>query len=124
MDEMYKASEVLLGLALVLLLIATATLALNVYALTDYVKCQQSESSLTLERYRRAVDDVQVWCGQSSPYALLIAQHIEALGEGRAHNAGTPAGEEVCSIMGLRTQLQRLEKQNTQKVLKLLSDPR
>ena len=61
------------------------------------------------DRYARAVDDLDVWCGHQSPHARLISRHLKAMGEGLAHNAGTPTGDEACTVSGLRTQLSRLE---------------
>jgi len=61
------------------------------------------------DRYARAVDDLDVWCGHQSPHARLISRHLKAMGEGLAHNAGTSTGDEACTIPGLRTQLSRLD---------------
>lgn len=61
-----------------------------------------------LERYRRATSDVDVWCGHEFPYARLIAEHIQAHGEGDNLNAGTPMGNEPCTVSGLREQLRRM----------------
>ena len=61
------------------------------------------------DRYARAVDDLDVWCGHQSPHARLISRHLKAMGEGLAHNAGTPTGDEACTIPGLRVQLNRLD---------------
>lgn len=60
------------------------------------------------DRYRMAVDDLDRWCGHESPHARLIARHLIAEGEGHAMNAGTPFGDEVCTVSGLREQLRRL----------------
>lgn len=60
-------------------------------------------------RYIYAVDDLDRWCGHTSPHAKLIASHLRAHGEGHAYNAGTLAGNEVCSVNGLREQLKRLD---------------
>ena len=60
-------------------------------------------------RYIRAVDDLDRWCGHTSPHARLIARHIDAIGEGKGCNAGTPAGDEPCTVDGLREQLRRLD---------------
>jgi hypothetical protein len=59
--------------------------------------------------YAYAVDDLDRWCGHSSPHARLISRHLRAHGEGENRNAGTPVGDEACSIMGLREQLARLD---------------
>lgn len=60
------------------------------------------------DRYRDAVYDLNMWCGHESPHARLISEHILAVGEGLAMNAGTPCGDEPCTISGLREQLRRL----------------
>lgn len=60
------------------------------------------------DRYRDAVYDLNKWCGHESPHARLISEHILAVGEGLAMNAGTPCGDEPCTISGLREQLRRL----------------
>jgi len=59
-------------------------------------------------RYRDAVDSLDRWCGHESPQARLIARHLLAVGEGMAMNAGTPCGDEPCTISGLREQLRRV----------------
>ena len=38
------------------------------------------------------------------------------MGEGLAHNAGTPTGDEACTVSGLRTQLSRLDETLRKKV--------
>ncbi len=63
---------------------------------------------LALERYRLAVDQLDKWCGYEIPQARLIAQHLHSHGEGLHLNAGTPVGDEPCTINGLREQLRRL----------------
>ena len=60
------------------------------------------------DRYRNAVDLLDKWCGHESPQARLIAGHLLAVGEGMPMNAGTPCGDEPCSIPGLREQLRRM----------------
>ena len=60
-------------------------------------------------RYAYAVDDLDKWCGHSSPHARLIARHLYAYGEGGVVNAGTPHEDEACTISGLREQLRRLD---------------
>ena len=62
-------------------------------------------------RYMRAVDDLDKWCGHSSPHVRLIARHIKAHGEGEGCNSGTPVGDEPCTISGLREQLKRLSQE-------------
>ena len=59
--------------------------------------------------YQRAVDDLDRWCGYTSPHARLIAKHLKALGEGSGYNAGTPVADEACHVSGLRVQLTRLD---------------
>ena len=61
------------------------------------------------ERLASAVDDLDKWCGASSPHARLIARHLTAHGLGQSLNAGTPCGDEPCTIAGLREQLRRLD---------------
>ena len=57
----------------------------------------------------RAIDELDVWCGHASPHARLIARHLKAVGDGSGLNAGTPCGEEACTVNGLREQLKRLD---------------
>lgn len=59
--------------------------------------------------YKRAVDDLDRWCGYTSPHARLIARHLKAIGEGSGYNTGTPAADEACDVSGLREQLNRLD---------------
>jgi len=61
-----------------------------------------------LDRYRRAVDDLDKWCGHEFPQARLIAAHLLAVGEGQGLNAGTPHADEPCTIDGTRQQLRRM----------------
>ena len=61
-------------------------------------------------RYAHAVDDLDKWCGNQSPHARLIARQLKAIGEGLGLNAGTPTGDEACTVVGLREQLLRLDK--------------
>ena len=60
------------------------------------------------DRYRDAVDALDKWCGHEFPQARLIAAHLLAAGEGLGMNAGTPCGDEPCTISGLREQLRRV----------------
>lgn len=63
-----------------------------------------------LDRYQRAVSQLNIWCGHESPHARLIAAHISAIGEGNVPiNAGTPCRDEVCDIDGTRQQLRMLD---------------
>lgn len=59
--------------------------------------------------YQRAVDDLDRWCGYTSPHARLIARHLKAVGEDSGYNAGTPVADEACHVSGLREQLNRLD---------------
>lgn len=59
--------------------------------------------------YQIAVDDLDKWCGHTSPHAKLIARHLKAIGERTGHNSGTPIADEACSIQGLREQLEKLD---------------
>ena len=67
-----------------------------------------AEERRRLERYRQAVVALDQWCGHEFPQARLIAAHVQAVGEGRSLNAGTPAGDEPCTVSGLRDQLRRI----------------
>jgi len=69
------------------------------------------EARSVADRYRKALDDLDRWCGYSSPHARLIAAHLVAEGEGLNLNAGTPIADEPCTISGLREQLWRLDHQ-------------
>lgn len=60
-------------------------------------------------RYAYAVEDLDRWCGHTSPHAKLIARHIRAHGEGLGYNAGTPTAYEACDVSGLRQQLARID---------------
>lgn len=60
------------------------------------------------DRYMFAVDSLDRWCGFEFPQARLIAAHLLAEGEGLAMNAGTPLGDEPCTLPGLREQLRRI----------------
>jgi len=62
------------------------------------------------DRLACAVDDLDKWCGHSSPHARLIAKHLTAHGLGHALNAGTPCADEACTVDGLREQLRRLDR--------------
>lgn len=63
-----------------------------------------------LWRYQHAVDDLDRWCGHTSPHARLIARHLKTIGEGEEGlNAGTPCDVEPCTIDGLRQQLKKLD---------------
>ncbi|WP_343742108.1 hypothetical protein [Herbaspirillum huttiense] len=62
------------------------------------------------DRYLFAILDLDRWCGHPFPAARVIAKHLKAVGEGEALNAGTPSGEEPCTVMGLREQLTRLQR--------------
>lgn len=59
--------------------------------------------------YQRAVDDLERWCGYTSPHARLIARHLKAIGEDTGYNAGTPTADEACHVSGLREQLKRVD---------------
>lgn len=58
-----------------------------------------------LFRYRTAIHEWRVWCSHVHPVVGLIADHLEAAGNGQVMNAGTPNGTEACTISGHRTQL-------------------
>lgn len=67
-----------------------------------------AQDSERADRYRDAVDALDKWCGHESAQARLIAAHLLAVGEGLSMNAGTPCGNEPCTISGLREQLRRV----------------
>ena len=73
------------------------------------MKHQERLDSERIRRYRMAVDLVDKWCGHESAEALLVAKYIDAVGEGRGMNGGTPNKLEVCDIQGTREQLRRLK---------------
>lgn len=66
-------------------------------------------AELRADRYSRAVDNLDKWCGYQFPEARIIAKHLQAHGEGMSINAGNPCSEEPCTIPGLREQLNRLK---------------
>ena len=70
--------------------------------------------------YQRAVDDLDRWCGHTSPHARLIARHLKAIGEGTGYNAGTPVADEACHVSGLREQLRRMDYPTPPKINDLL----
>lgn len=60
-------------------------------------------------RYERACLDVLTWCSEAEfRSARRVAAHIMAIGEGQGLNAGTPCGDEPCTVNGLREQLRRI----------------
>ncbi len=65
------------------------------------------------ERYKMACRDVLTWCCQDEfRAARLVAGHIMDHGEGvRPINAGTPWGDETCTVNGLREQLRRANRE-------------
>ncbi len=67
-----------------------------------------SERDNMLFRYRTAIHEWRVWCNHVHPVVGLIADHLEAAGNGQVMNAGTPNGTEACTISGHRTQLCKL----------------
>ena len=67
-----------------------------------------SERDTMLFRYRTAIHEWRVWCNHVHPVVGLIADHLEAAGNGQAMSAGTPNGTEACTISGHRTQLCKL----------------
>lgn len=85
----------------------TASLAYDLGKQQGQVNCAPNVERAY--RYQRAVDDLDRWCGHESPAARLIAAHLKAEGEGLPMNAGTPCGDEVCTISGTREQLRRLK---------------
>lgn len=65
------------------------------------------------ERYKMACRDVLTWCCQDEfRAARLVAGHIMDHGEGAGPiNAGTPHGDETCTVNGLREQLRRVNRE-------------
>lgn len=60
-------------------------------------------------RYQNACREVMQWCVDGElKMARNTAAHIEAHGEGDALNAGTPCGDEPCTISGFRQRLRGL----------------
>jgi hypothetical protein len=49
------------------------------------------------------------YCNDDDEPIPLIARQLYAIGEGKDLNAGTPAGDEPCTVDGLREQLKRLD---------------
>lgn len=80
------------------------------------LKRRLKDADESLSRYRQAVDDVDKWCGHEFPEARILAGHIDAEGEGKPMNAGSPALFEVCDINGTREQLRRLKKSRQKEV--------
>lgn len=63
-------------------------------------------------RYAIGVSEFIHWCSHIKQEYRLIGEHLRTVGEGGSMNAGTPIGNEVCTIDGLREQLKRLDKFN------------
>lgn len=64
-------------------------------------------------RYRDACRDIMVWCSMPEfRAARLVAAHIQAHGDGEVINAGTPHGDEPCTVDGMREQLRRLQSES------------
>lgn len=85
----------------------TASLAYDLGKQQGQVNCAPNVERAY--RYQRAVDDLDRWCGHTSPHAELIARHLKARGERAACNAGTPHADEACTVSGVREQLRRLD---------------
>ena len=63
-------------------------------------------------RYERACLDVLTWCGEAEFRAeRRVAAQIMAIVEGSGLNAGTPCGDEPCTIGGLREQLRQIHRE-------------
>ena len=73
-----------------------------------HVKDEYRQELERADRYQSACEDVVRWCSGASREAALIARHVEAHGEGRVINSGTPCADEPCTINGLREQLKRI----------------
>jgi len=60
-------------------------------------------------RYKWACRDVLTWCCEDEfRSARRVAAQIMAAGEGDGMNAGTPCGDEPCTVNGLREQLRTI----------------
>ena len=68
-----------------------------------------AKAETMIDRHERGLKDLRVWCGAYSHHARVIHAFLEANAQGLPQNAGTPAAEEACTIMGLREQLRRLD---------------
>lgn len=61
-------------------------------------------------RYYFAIQELDKWCRYDLPELEIICKHLIAEGEGFSMNAGTPAGNEACTISGLREQIRRMKR--------------
>ena len=63
-------------------------------------------------RYKMVCRNVLTWCCQDEfRAARLVAGHVMDYGEGVGPiNAGTPHGDETCTVNGLREQLRRVNR--------------
>lgn len=86
---------------LFLLFIATRNLVM--------VTQESNEYSDRANRYYWAMDDLDKWCRHDLPEVEVIAKYLTAKGEGFTMNAGTPVGDEACTIQGLREQIRRMK---------------
>lgn len=81
-------------------------------ALTKLIKkteeCKHQENRAN--RYYFAIDSLDKWCRYDLPETEVIVKHLIAEGEGLSMNAGTPDGNEACTISGLREQIRRMKK--------------
>lgn len=67
---------------------------------------QESDESW---RFRAYVEDYQRWLGAFPEVAQVLKSLRATVLGGEPINAGTPAGDEVCTVGGLRTQLLRMQ---------------
>lgn len=92
-------------LALLVVGIMVLCYGLGVLVTRQRYRKKVSERDVMLFRYRTAIHEWRVWCSHVHPVVGLIADHLEAVGDGKVMNAGTPNGTEPCTIAGHRTQL-------------------
>lgn len=84
--------------------------AFNLHFEIRDLRSDMKAADARIRRYRTAVDAIDKWCSHESAEARLIAAFIEASGEGRGMNGGTPIKDEVCDISGTREQLRRMKR--------------
>ena len=91
--------------------IIAVILLLLIKAYKDLIKSNMEsfEHADRANRYYWAVKDLDTWCRYDLPETEIIAKYLLATGEGLPMNAGTPAGKEACTIVGLREQIRRMK---------------
>lgn len=80
-------------------------------ALTKFIKKTQQYNLQEdrANRYLFAIDSLDKWCRYDLPEIEVICKYLIAKGEGLPMNAGTPIGNEACTISGLREQIRRMK---------------